>query len=123
VSRESLTSPLPIGWQREYDYQSPRLLQALEDGRNGRPAPHARARLALRHVQPRGDAQALPARRGDGASTGTGDRMDPRRYDAAKALILTLRDHHDRDAPQLHPHQALIDATAARLREGDSRGR
>ena len=41
------------------------------------------------------------------------------RYDAAKALILTLRDHHDRDAPQLHPHPELIDATGARLRESD----
>ena len=35
VSRESLTTPLPIGWQKDYDYQSPRLLAALEAGRNG----------------------------------------------------------------------------------------
>jgi len=35
VSRESLTTPLPLGWQKEYDYQSPRLLAALEAGRNG----------------------------------------------------------------------------------------
>ena len=26
---------LPIGWQKDYDYQSPRLLQALEAGRRG----------------------------------------------------------------------------------------
>ena len=35
ISRESLTTPLPLGWQKEYDYQSPRLLAALEAGRNG----------------------------------------------------------------------------------------
>ena len=29
VSRESLTTPLPLGWQKEYDYQSPRLLKAI----------------------------------------------------------------------------------------------
>ena len=41
------------------------------------------------------------------------------RYDAAKALILTLRDHHDRDATQRLPHQAMIDVTGERLRESD----
>ena len=41
VSRESLTAPLPIGWQREYDYQSPRLLKALEDGHDGDLRPRA----------------------------------------------------------------------------------
>ena len=35
VSRESLATALPIGWQKDYDYQSPRLLHALEAGRNG----------------------------------------------------------------------------------------
>ena len=35
VSGESLPTPLPIGWQQEYDYQSPRLLHALEAGRGG----------------------------------------------------------------------------------------
>ena len=30
VSGESLPTPLPIGWQQDYDYQSPRLLHALE---------------------------------------------------------------------------------------------
>ena len=35
VSREQLDTPLPIGWQKEYDYQSPRLLAALEAGRDG----------------------------------------------------------------------------------------
>jgi hypothetical protein len=35
VSGESLKVALPIGWQREYDYQSPRLLQALVEGHDG----------------------------------------------------------------------------------------
>ena len=35
MSRESLTTALPIGWQTDYDYQSPRLLHALEAGRRG----------------------------------------------------------------------------------------
>jgi len=35
VSGESLTSALPIGRQTDYDYQSPRLLQALEAGSRG----------------------------------------------------------------------------------------
>ena len=35
VSGETLTTPLPIGWQQDYDYQSPRLLHALEAGRAG----------------------------------------------------------------------------------------
>jgi len=35
VSRESLAMPLPIGWQKDYDYQSPRLLCALDAGRRG----------------------------------------------------------------------------------------
>jgi len=35
VSGEHLTHALPIGQQSDYDYQSPRLLRALEAGRNG----------------------------------------------------------------------------------------
>ena len=35
VSGENLATPLPIGWQKDYDYQSPRLLKALDAGRNG----------------------------------------------------------------------------------------
>jgi serine/threonine protein kinase len=35
VSGESLAVPLPIGWQREYDYQSPRLIEALAAGHEG----------------------------------------------------------------------------------------
>ena len=118
VSGEALTQPLPIGWQREYDYQSPRLLKALEEGRNGD--------LALtRQLDWRCDMYSLAAMlkrylpdeaavRHASATGWTGER-----YDAAKSLILELREHHDRDAPQTHPHAALINATGARLREKD----
>ena len=119
VSRESLTSPLPIGWQREYDYQSPRLLQALEDGRNG-------DLRRTRELDWRCDMYSLAAMLKrylpDEAMVHQPERVTGwtgERYDAAKALILTLRDHHDRDAPLVHPHQSLIDATGARLRESD----
>ena len=39
VSGERLESALPIAQQADYDYQSPRLLRALEDGRHGDLAP------------------------------------------------------------------------------------
>jgi serine/threonine protein kinase len=35
VSRDNLSSPLPIGWQKDYDYQSPRLLKALDADHKG----------------------------------------------------------------------------------------
>ena len=60
VSGERLAIALPIARQTEYDYQSPRLLRALEAGRAATLA-DARARLALRPLQPGGDAAALPA--------------------------------------------------------------
>ena len=41
------------------------------------------------------------------------------RYDAATALILSLRHCHDGELPQRLPHQAMIDATGEMLRESD----
>ena len=38
-------------------------------------------------------------------------------YDAAKALILRIRDCHDSELPVERPHAALIDETGARMRE------
>jgi len=35
VTGERLGTALPLGWQKDYDYQSPRLLRALEAGRDG----------------------------------------------------------------------------------------
>jgi hypothetical protein len=59
---------------------------------------------------------------GDAAActSGTRNRVDERAlYDAARALIVALRRHHDEDAPERLPHQSIIDTTAAILSEGD----
>ena len=119
VSRERVTTPLPIGWQKDYDYQSPRLLRALEDGRNDdlrrtreldwRCDIYSLAAMLKRYL-PEEAAVHQPERSAGWTSE---------RYEAAKSLLLTLRDWHDRDAPQLRPHDELIAATGARLRESD----
>jgi hypothetical protein len=119
VSRESLTTALPIGWQTDYDYQSPRLLNALEAGRRGDLQPtreldwrcdmYSLAAMLKRYL-PEEDAVFDEAR-----ATG----WSPGRAGAAKELILALRDAHDRDSAHRRPHQELIELTAARLAETD----
>ncbi|HET9762613.1 MAG TPA: hypothetical protein VFR50_03820 [Casimicrobiaceae bacterium] len=119
ISRESLTSPLPIGWQKEYDYQSPRLLAALEAGRDGE--------LQLtRELDWRCDMYSLAAMlkrylpdeiRAQDADCGNGWNLE--RYDAARSLILRIRDSHDAELPAQRPHPELIELTGARLREGE----
>jgi hypothetical protein len=118
VSGEALAHPLPIGWQRDYDYQSPRLLKALEEGRSGdlrltcaldwRCDMYSLAAMLKRY---------LPDESAVDETAGTGWTAE--RYDAAKGLILSLRDHHDRDAARVLPHAALINTASARLRERD----
>jgi len=115
ISRERLATALPIGWQTEYDYQSPRLLQALEAGRRGDLQP-------TRELDWRCDAYSLAAmlRRYmpaedclyDAATGWSSDHAS-----AAKDLILALRDAHDRDGTQARPYPALMAMTAARLAE------
>ncbi len=119
VSGESLTVALPIGWQREYDYQSPRLLEALVEGHDGdlrktreldwRCDIYSLAAMLKRYLP-----DVVTARPPERATGWTSER-----YDAAKALILSLRRHHDADLPQRLPHQAMIDATGGMLRESD----
>ncbi len=119
VSRESLTTALPIGWQTDYDYQSPRLLHALEAGRRGDLQPtrdldwrcdmYSLAAMLKRYL-PVEDA-VLDAGRNHGWSTS--------RAMKAKELILALREAHDREATLPRPHQALIDLAAACLAEPD----
>ena len=116
VSRESLTTPLPIGWQKDYDYQSPRLLQRARGRPQRRSAADAGARLALRPLQPRGDAEALSAR----ASAAGRAKRDGRR-------ALRRRAHADLPAarlprsrlPHWRPHQQLMEFTGARLARSD----
>ncbi len=119
VSGESLTVALPIGWQRDYDYQSPRLLQALVEGQDGdlrktreldwRCDIYSLAAMLKRYLP-----DAVAARFPERATGWTSGR-----HDAAKALILSLRHHHDGDLPLGLPHQAMIDTTGEMLRESD----
>ncbi len=117
ISRESLTTPLPLGWQKEYDYQSPRLLAALEAGRNGdlqltreldwRCDMYSLSSMLKRHLPE--ESFMLDA----GGTAG----WTAERYDAAKALILRIRDCHDSALPEGRPHAALIEQSGARLSE------
>ena len=117
VSGESLATPLPIGWQQEYDYQSPRLLHALEAGRAGDLKPtenldwrcdmYSLAAMLKRYL-PGERSLCLPER-----SNG----WTVQRYDAAKALILKIREAHDRELTLRRPHAALIVETSAHVRE------
>ena len=109
VSREQLDTPLPIGWQKEYDYQSPRLLAALEAGRDGE-------LQATRELDWRCDMYSLAAMLGrylpdDGATRQAEQAAgwNPERFEAAKALILALREAHDAELPAdpvERPHRA-----------------
>ena len=119
VSREALAMPLPIGWQKDYDYQSPRLLHALDAGRDGDLEP-------TRELDWRCDLYSLAAmlkrylpspKRVHENNSETG--WSSQRYDEARTLILRLRDSHDGDLPQWRPHAQLIDYTSARLSAHD----
>jgi len=119
VSRERLSTALPLGWETEYDYQSPRLLSALEAGRRGDLQPtreldwrcdmYSLAAMLKRYL-PEEDVVHDPKR-----ATG----WSAQRYRAAKSFILAVREAHDRDAPQQHPHQQLIEMTQERLSATD----
>ena len=119
VSHENLAAPLPIGWQKDYDYQSPRLLAALEAGRNGDMEPtreldwrcdlYSLAAMLKRYLPDEARAQESELASGWSAA----------RYNDAKTLIFRIRDAHDRDFPHWRPHSQLMEMTAARLRESD----
>ena len=120
VSREQLDTPLPIGWQKEYDYQSPRLLAALEAGRDGE-------LQATRELDWRCDMYSLAAMLKrylpDDGATGQAEPAagwNSERFDAAKALILAIREAHDAELPAdpvERPHRTLLELTGKRLRE------
>src|SRR5687768_17102898 len=113
VSGEALTTPLPIGWQQEYDYQSPRLLHALEAGRNGDLGPtealdwrcdlYSVAAMLQRYL-PREPVVECD------------ESWTTQRFESATALIARLREAHDLAPSTRHPHAELIARTSAELR-------
>src|SRR5687768_9796003 len=119
VSGETLTTPLPIGWQRDYDYQSPRLLRALDLGRAGdlqatealdwRCDMYSLAAMLKRY---------LPAAHGlhDPASA---NAWTAERFDAARSLIFRIREAHDGELSSRRPHAELIERTSAQLAAPD----
>ena len=86
--REPRRRALPIGGRPTTTTSRRACCSALEAGRRGDLRPTRAARLALRHVQPGGDAAALPARaRGrDGRRAGRAPR-----HAQARALVRRLR--------------------------------
>jgi hypothetical protein len=113
VSGESLSTALPIGHQTDYDYQSPRLLHALESGRHGDLLPTRRLdwrcdifslAAMLRRCLP------APQHAGIGAWTS-------RRHADALVLVDRLYDAHNGHAGAQRPHGRFIEMASAALRD------
>ena len=115
VSGEALVSALPIARQTEYDYQSPRLLRALEAGGQGNLAP-------TRQLDWRCDIFSLAAmlRRylpdPEGVPSGT---WTEERHAQARALVRRLLEVHDADLPAERPHAELIALASQPLQFAD----
>ncbi len=119
VSGESLPTPLPIGWQQDYDYQSPRLLHALEAGRAGdlRPTENLDWRCDMYSLAAMLKRYLPGAQRLCQPELACG--WTAARYDAAKALILRIREAHDRELTSRRPHAELIVETSAHVRANE----
>jgi hypothetical protein len=104
VSGEPLESALPIARQAEYEYQSPRLLRALDAGRCGNLAP-------TRELDWRCDLFSLAAMLWrylpelEDATYGGWTRA---RHAKARALTRRLVEAHDNELPAERPHAELI---------------
>ena len=119
VSREPLATALPLGWQKDYDYQSPRLLRALEAGLAGELRP-------TQELDWRCDLYSLAAMLRRylpedewARSQGRGLGWTAKRYEAARSLIYRLRECHDRDVAGEPPHAELMQITGAQLAAHD----
>ena len=117
VSGEPLAIALPIARQTEYDYQSPRLLAALDAGSRGDLAP-------TRALDWRCDLFSLAAmlRRylpdpDDALLDGHGWTSE--RHARARQLVRRLLDAHDAPLPPLPPHAALTASASEVLQEAD----
>ena len=115
VSGESLTRALPIARQTDYDYQSPRLLQALDAGSRGDLMP-------TRQLDWRCDVfslaamlrRYLPDPEGPLGGTWTGARQAQ-----ARALVRRLLEAHDGERPAQRPHAELIALTTHALADAE----
>ena len=104
VSGESLVRALPIARQAEYDYQSPRLLNALEAGARGDLSP-------TRQLDWRCDVFSLAAMLRRYLPDPDGPLSAPwnhERHAQARALVRRLLQAHDEDLPARRPHTELI---------------
>jgi len=104
VSGERLDSPLPIAEQADYEYQSPRLLRALEAGRAGDLAP-------TRQLDWRCDLFSLAAmlwRYLPELEDTTTCAWTRARHAKARALVRRLIEAHDAELPEQRPHAELI---------------
>ncbi|MDQ6629353.1 MAG: hypothetical protein M3Z29_13065, partial [Pseudomonadota bacterium] len=111
VSGERLQNALPIARQPDFEYQSPRLLLALEAGRNGDLAP-------TRQLDWRCDLFSLAAmlwRYLPEFDESTGRAWTRPRHSKARALVRRLIEAHDSDLPQTRPHAELIALASAPL--------
>ena len=119
ISGEALTKPLPIGWQRRFPYQSPRLLQALAAGHNGDLEP-------TRQLDWRCDMYSLAALLNcllpglQEVHDGARERgWTSERRSAAELLLLKIRAAHDRPVERQLPHLDLAADCAAQLAASD----
>ncbi|NUZ07975.1 hypothetical protein [Piscinibacter koreensis] len=112
VSGEPLTSPLPIARQVDYEYQSPRLLQALAAGSAGDLGP-------TRELDWRCDFFSLAAmlRRLLPPSGGAG--WNPDRRARADGLLQRLLEVHDAPRQPERPHAELIAVATRTLADAD----
>ena len=113
VSGEPLASALPIARQTEYDYQSPRLLQALEEGSRGNLWP-------TRQLDWRCDLFSLAAmlrRYLPDPEQPVASGWTDQRHALARALVRRLLEAHDAELPARRPHAELAALAAEPLRD------
>ncbi|MGZ8260684.1 MAG: hypothetical protein ACXWUL_09055, partial [Caldimonas sp.] len=108
-----LPAPLPLAREPGYEYQSPRLLNALDEGRRGNVA-------AALELDWRADIFSLAAllwhllpEIDDAAGTG----WNSPRHASATAFVRRLLDIHDAPFPAERPHRQLIGLTSLRLND------
>ena len=108
-----LVEPLPLLRQPAYEYQSPRLLHALEEGRRGNLGPT----LALDWRCDLFSLAAMLWRYLPESPSGAGADWTEERHALAGAFVRQLLDVHNDPIPAQWPHRALIGLAALRLRE------